>query len=576
MRDELMRRISVALDGEGLASDPEIQKELRANPDAAKYAKDLTRVNKWLATWPLPEPDAAAFEALALRIEQRMDDSLPALADVTAPPMFEDDDAVRDATVGLLESGEHLALDANRPNGLDGADHMGGLLVVRDEVVIGSRDVISVASGEPVVDPEATSAPSSPIARVLLEKRPARGAVEESSGENTGEPLSAADLELRLSQDPKPKKKKKKKAALEAPPPASLTPSGRPPAPPPRAVGAKVEPTKTIKESERLSIPSSPGVVAGSIAPVAELRPAKESRPSGAWWAFAAAACVGLGVFGAATMFETGSAPSSATAPSTPVVSASTAIMPSAPAAEPMPPPTVAPIAVPVVVDPVVDVAPEAQAFVQPDEAPAVYAARAEDPEAVRARAHASPSSAATGVGGSLYDHESLGPVHIAPTAPAHAPTDTHASPERARPDGLADEPTPRPTTVAPAPTTPPPPRATTTTTTTPTPPSTTTPTPAPPPSEPAEELPETPDRGNIQVVLQGMEPAVRACATGGEHGTADIDLVIAGSGRVTSAMVHGPFAGTPIGSCIARAVRGARFSAFSQPRFAVTYEFRL
>jgi hypothetical protein len=44
----------------------------------------------------------------------------------------------------------------------------------------------------------------------------------------------------------------------------------------------------------------------------------------------------------------------------------------------------------------------------------------------------------------------------------------------------------------------------------------------------------------------------------------------------VTTATVNGPFAGTPTGSCIARAVRAARFPPFAQPRFAVTYPFHL
>jgi hypothetical protein len=42
----------------------------------------------------------------------------------------------------------------------------------------------------------------------------------------------------------------------------------------------------------------------------------------------------------------------------------------------------------------------------------------------------------------------------------------------------------------------------------------------------------------------------------------------------VTSANVGGSFAGTPAGSCIARAVRGARVPGFERPTFTVNYPF--
>jgi hypothetical protein len=75
---------------------------------------------------------------------------------------------------------------------------------------------------------------------------------------------------------------------------------------------------------------------------------------------------------------------------------------------------------------------------------------------------------------------------------------------------------------------------------------------------------------------MQGVTPAVQACGNG-EHGTATVALTVTGStGRVTGANVTGQFAGTPIGSCIARAVRGATFPHFSRPTFTVNYPFRL
>jgi hypothetical protein len=96
-----------------------------------------------------------------------------------------------------------------------------------------------------------------------------------------------------------------------------------------------------------------------------------------------------------------------------------------------------------------------------------------------------------------------------------------------------------------------------------------------PPPPPPAEDLPETPERGAVQSAIQAVEGNVRACSPD-QHGTATVRIVVASSGRVTTATVSGQFAGTPVGSCVARAVRGARFPAFSAERFEITYPFQL
>jgi hypothetical protein len=47
-------------------------------------------------------------------------------------------------------------------------------------------------------------------------------------------------------------------------------------------------------------------------------------------------------------------------------------------------------------------------------------------------------------------------------------------------------------------------------------------------------------------------------------------------NGHVSNASVTGQFAGTPVGSCIARAVRGATFPRFANPTFTFSYPFRL
>jgi hypothetical protein len=56
----------------------------------------------------------------------------------------------------------------------------------------------------------------------------------------------------------------------------------------------------------------------------------------------------------------------------------------------------------------------------------------------------------------------------------------------------------------------------------------------------------------------------------------ANVAITFASSGRVTTANVAPPFAGTPVGSCIARAVRAATVPAFTRPTFLVNYPFSL
>jgi len=91
-----------------------------------------------------------------------------------------------------------------------------------------------------------------------------------------------------------------------------------------------------------------------------------------------------------------------------------------------------------------------------------------------------------------------------------------------------------------------------------------------------SSNLPDTPPRNAVRAGLQSVQGAVRACGQG-QHGTATTAITIRGStGRVTSARVSGQFQGTPVGSCVARAVRGARFPRFSRDTFNVTFPFRL
>ncbi len=88
--------------------------------------------------------------------------------------------------------------------------------------------------------------------------------------------------------------------------------------------------------------------------------------------------------------------------------------------------------------------------------------------------------------------------------------------------------------------------------------------------------LPETPPQADVRSALQGQQSAVAACG-GGQHGVATVTITFSGSsGRVTNAVVAGQFAGTPVGSCIARAVRSASVPRFSRPTLSVGYPYRI
>lgn len=524
MKDELMRRISAALDSaDGLSGDPALQDELRGDKDATRYAKDLTRLGKWLGTWPLPEPDDASFEALAARIEQRLDEPVGTATDVTAPPAFDDDDALRDATASLLQSGEFRVSDAS-------------IEILSDP---SSPGIATPAAAAAVAAPPPPPPPPSPdkpaqLAKVALGKARAPNVVEQSDAGGSGEPLSAAELELRLGAKPKKKKKKKADGSVS---------------------------------SDRISIPTpKPLMAAPALSPVVQLPKAEERKPAATIWWFAAAAAVGLGVFGAATLFDAQATP--ATEGATLVTTGTIAPTASAPvaaptvaAADPLSPPELAAQADGLggVVAPVETARPTTVApYAPPSPMPAPPATRATAapppppsmapssiapaPRAARGASTGTPigdSALADDFGASAARHRSAGGGSVA-AGPSIAPTTPTAEATTAEPTTTSR------VTRAPEPT----------------------------PSD-VGSLPETPDRSTIQAVLAARTEAVTACANGA-HGLADVDIVIASSGRITTATVNGSFAGTPIGSCIARAVRAATFPPFSQPRFEVTYPFHL
>lgn len=100
-------------------------------------------------------------------------------------------------------------------------------------------------------------------------------------------------------------------------------------------------------------------------------------------------------------------------------------------------------------------------------------------------------------------------------------------------------------------------------------------PRPAPAPSTDVA-LPEQPSRDQVRAALSTVQRATAACGVD-QHGLAMTALTVSGSsGRVTRAVVSGQFAGTPVGSCVARAAREARFPPFRNASFSVSFPFSL
>jgi hypothetical protein len=87
--------------------------------------------------------------------------------------------------------------------------------------------------------------------------------------------------------------------------------------------------------------------------------------------------------------------------------------------------------------------------------------------------------------------------------------------------------------------------------------------------------LPETPTREQVTAGFQAIREQLVQCAAG-KHGVAQINATVANTGRVSYALIDGAFKGTPEGSCMARAVRTARFPQFSQANLKVAYPVAL
>jgi hypothetical protein len=99
---------------------------------------------------------------------------------------------------------------------------------------------------------------------------------------------------------------------------------------------------------------------------------------------------------------------------------------------------------------------------------------------------------------------------------------------------------------------------------------------PAPPPTvAPTAPTRQTPTQSDVVRALDEVHDAIAACTPA--HAIATLRLTLRGqTGQVTSVYVDGAFAGTPAGSCIARAAREAHVEPFARPTFALTYPVRL
>jgi len=86
--------------------------------------------------------------------------------------------------------------------------------------------------------------------------------------------------------------------------------------------------------------------------------------------------------------------------------------------------------------------------------------------------------------------------------------------------------------------------------------------------------LPEAPSSDETAAAMRSVESGVRACGNGDvSGGTAEVALTVSGAtGRVSNATVSG--LPPEVGSCIARAVRGARFPHFTRPSYSTKYSY--
>lgn len=99
-----------------------------------------------------------------------------------------------------------------------------------------------------------------------------------------------------------------------------------------------------------------------------------------------------------------------------------------------------------------------------------------------------------------------------------------------------------------------------------------------PPAAAPPAAAPKKLDKAQVQRVIRGAYGRVAACNNGPDKksGTVTVRFTIQPSGSVGGAQVTGGFAGTPVGGCVSRVVRGLRFPAFGGSPITITFPFVL
>jgi len=84
------------------------------------------------------------------------------------------------------------------------------------------------------------------------------------------------------------------------------------------------------------------------------------------------------------------------------------------------------------------------------------------------------------------------------------------------------------------------------------------------------------PDREDVQRVMEGLQPALLACVTSG-HGLTHVQVTVMPNGRTRGVRVTGAFAGSPDGSCMARAARSVQFPQYEGDEpVTLRYPYRL
>ncbi len=475
-----MGRVQDALDrGEGLSDEGELSSALdEAGPEVRAEAEALGQIDAALRAWPQAALGEDAAEALASRIEQRLDEDLPRIDDPTEPPAFDDADA---------------------------ADAEGG-------AVVASADA-------PGADEEAQTSQKSQKSK-------------DSTGDFSLANLTSLSVRDMPAVSPKaPLKRPPQKRRADATQPFDIAEAiavkpvapVQPPAPPPARAPKPLEPT-----GERASFPVPSSVDLGTEAQsAADLPPPpadldeRRHRNRKLFYVGSTFAAAAVAVLAFVTL-ESASPEADAVAVSAPASLATPTDMVSADMEEMA----------------------EGEASVAP--VPSAAATGTNGIPADRVAAEPTVEAVAAAEAPAGGGHAAEGSMASMASAPVEAESVRRArrAPAADTPAGPAAQERPRMARGMASP-------------------------------APVMATNVTPSRTEVTRVLRAIQPAVSACANG-RTGIVTVNITVASSGRIRNAVVQGEFAGTRQGTCVARAVRRARFSPFQQDSFSVRYPFRL